>query len=93
MDSLCYFFGSAPATCKLTGCGATSFPGLEKHVDDIKDSGKRMDSMYLIKTADPQFFSHLWNELEKGTIFGKSTNVYPSTISNACDVLIKYKTP
>ena len=46
------------------------FPGLDKHTDDIKDYRKGMADMCLIKTTEPQQFSHFWNELENGTILG-----------------------
>ena len=84
---------SALSTFKLTGCNATSFPGLEKHADDIKDYGKRMDAMCFIKIDDPQRLSQLWNYIYNGTILQESTDMYLKTISKAFYVLCKYKTP
>ena len=45
MDSFYKLFDSALADCKLTGYDETSFLGLEKHTDGIKDSKKRMSDM------------------------------------------------
>ena len=67
---------------------ATIFTGLEKHTDYIKDFGQRMDDMCLIKTYDPQRFSHIWNELENGTILGEFTNMYLTTISKTYEILL-----
>ena len=50
-----------------------------------------MDDMCLIKTYESQRFSHIWNELENGTILGESTNIHPKNISKAYNVLCKYK--
>ena len=52
-----------------------------------------MDDKCLIEKSDPQRFFHIWNELEKGTILGESTNMYPENIAKAYDVLCNYKTP
>ena len=49
-----------------------------------------MADMCLIKTYESQRFSHIWNELENGTILGESTNIHPKTISKAYNVLCKY---
>ena len=75
------------------GCDATSFTGLEKHADNIKDYGKSMYVMCLIKKADPQHFYQLWNELEDVTFLGESNDMYPNNISKSYDVLWKYKKP
>ena len=40
-----------------------------------------MAAMCLIKTAEPQCFYHVWNELENGTIIVESTIMYPGNIS------------
>ena len=72
---------------------ATIFTGLEKHTNNNKEDRKRMDAMCLIKTADPQQFYHLWNELENGAILGDSTDMHPNTIAKAYGVLCKYKSP
>ena len=93
MDYFCKHFDSAIATCKLTGCNATIFPGLEKNTDYINDSRQHMDSMCLIKIADLNCFSHIGNELENGTILGNSTNIYRKTNYKAYDLLLEYKTP
>ena len=93
MDSLYKRFDCTLSTCKLAGCNAISFPGLEKNADHIKDAGQRMNPICIIKTADPQLFSNLWNELENGNIIGESTNIYPKNIDKSYDVLFKYKTP
>ena len=76
MDSLYKRFDSTLATCKLMGCDETSFPDLEKHDDDTKGYGHCMDARCLIKTSDPQRFSHIWNESEKGTIIGEYLFIY-----------------
>ena len=64
----------------------------KKYVDYTKDSRQHMDDMCLIKIAVPQRFSHIWNELENGTILGESTNMYRKTIAKAYGVIFKYKT-
>ena len=56
VDSFYKHFYSSVATCKLMGCDATSFTGLEKHDDDTKDSSQHMDAVCLIKTYEPQRF-------------------------------------
>ena len=67
-----FFVDSDLATCKLTGCNVTIFPGLEKHTDDIKDARQRLATRCLIKTDDPQhvyqyvpqdYFQGLWHGL------------------------------
>ena len=73
MDYFYKHFEYYLATCKFTVCNATSFTGLEKHADDIKDVGQCMAAMCIIKTDDPQRFSHLWNQLGNGTILGYYT--------------------
>ena len=70
MDYFYKLFGYSLYTFKFTGCYATSFPGLEKHTDDIKYSGQLMDSICLIKTDNSQRLPHHLNELENGTILG-----------------------
>ena len=69
------------------------FLDLDKHADDIKDSGQHLAAMCLIETADSQFLSYLWNGLKNCTILVDSTNMYPKTVSKAYDALFKYKTP
>ena len=59
MDSLYKRFDCTLSTCKLAGCNAISFPGLEKNADHIKDAGQRMNPICIIKIADPQLFSNL----------------------------------
>ena len=86
-------FDYALPTNKLIGCDATSFTGLEKYADDIKNYGQHMADMYLIKKDDSQIFSQLWNELENYNIFGEYTNMYPKTIDKAYAVIFKQKTP
>ena len=73
-DFILWFF---PLYLQVDGFQYNHFPGLEKDADDAKDSGKHMADMCLIKTADPQRFSHIFNNLENGTILGKSTDMYP----------------
>ena len=69
------------------------FLDLGKHTDDINESRERMAAMCIIKKADPQRFSHTYNELENGTILGESNNIYPKTIAKDYAMLFKYKTP
>ena len=70
-ESMYYFcksFDCDRSTFKLMGWDETSFTGLYKHANDIKDYRQRMADMCFVKTSDPQWFSYLWNYLENGTI-------------------------
>ena len=62
MESMDYFhksFDSSLAICRLMGCNATIFPGLEKQAENIKDAGKCIAAMCLIKKSDTQRLCHL----------------------------------
>ena len=87
MDYFYKCFDSALANVNIMSCDTTIFPVLEKYADDIKDYRQHMDVVCLIKKADPQQLSHLWNKLENGTILGDSTNIYSNTLSKACDLI------
>ena len=84
-------FDSVLVTCKLIGCDATSLLGLEKHTDYSQDSRQRMSTICLIEIDDSQRFSQLFNWLDNGTILRESTYIYPKNISEAYDIIYKYK--
>ena len=87
------WFDSALATSRLTCCNATSFTGLEKPANDIKDYRQNIAAMFIIEASNPQWFSRLWNYLWNGSTLGESTGMYFNTIDKAYDMLWKYKIP
>ena len=62
MDYFYKRFDSTLATCNFKGWNAAIFEGLDEYADDTKDSGQHVADMCLIKTADSQIFSHIWND-------------------------------